>query len=141
EALASAPLDDAQLKRLAAVVAESGVLELPRLVTAFEQSRSGDVGRALVEALGRSPGLANLQSQSLVAGLTNFPPEVRQPADPLIKRLRVDVEKQRARLSELTEVLDGGDIQRGRELFFANKRPSAPPATPCKRRAATSVLT
>jgi putative heme-binding domain-containing protein len=39
-----------------------------------------------------------------------------------LKQLTVNSDKQKARLTELESVLAGGDIQRGRELFFANKK-------------------
>ena len=36
--------------------------------------------------------------------------------------MTVDAEKQKARLAELHDVLSGGEIQRGRDLFFGNKK-------------------
>ena len=36
--------------------------------------------------------------------------------------MAADREKQKARLADLQDVLAGGDIQRGRELFFGNKK-------------------
>jgi putative heme-binding domain-containing protein len=47
---------------------------------------------------------------------------VRDEAAPLFERLRVDAAAQKARLAELHDVLSGGDVQRGRDLFFANEK-------------------
>jgi putative membrane-bound dehydrogenase-like protein len=122
EALSKARLDDAQLMDLCGAVAGGGALEVPKLLRAFEQSKDARVGEALVAALSRSAGLQSLQADSLVAALENFSDAVRQQAQPLVKQLSVDIEKQKARLAELQDVLAGGDIQRGRDLFFGNKK-------------------
>jgi putative heme-binding domain-containing protein len=46
---------------------------------------------------------------------------VQQQAGPLLKRLGVDLEQQRARLEELSALTTSGDAGRGRELFFGKK--------------------
>ena len=122
EALGKSQLAEKQLKSLCGAIAASSVLEVPRLLRAFEQSKSGEVGEALVAALGRSPGLKSLQADALAAALVGYPESIRQQAEPLLKLLTVDAEKQKARLAELHDVLSGGEIQRGRDLFFGNKK-------------------
>jgi putative heme-binding domain-containing protein len=42
-------------------------------------------------------------------------------AEPLLKRLAPDADRQKARLAELAPVLSGGDAGRGRELFYGPK--------------------
>jgi putative heme-binding domain-containing protein len=110
------------LKALCAAVASGGVLEVPKLLEAFEQTSDPQVGEALVDALSRSAGLKSLRADALVAVLQPYPDAIRQKADSVMKQLSVNVEKQQARLAELQEVLAGGDIQRGRDLFFGNKK-------------------
>lgn len=122
DALGRARLDESQLTRLCSAVATGGVLELPKLITAFERSHDAAIGRQLVAALGNAPGLKSLQSEQLASALGNFPDDVRAAAEPLVKTLSAGREKQAARLNELGDVLAGGEIQRGRELFFANKK-------------------
>jgi putative heme-binding domain-containing protein len=121
-ALGESPLDDAQRLALADRVATVSVLELPKLLGAFEGRTDAALGSSLVAALGRSPGLQGLSAQTLTAALANYPDETRQQAEPLVSRLAAARAQQRARLSELAGVLTGGDVQRGRELFFANKK-------------------
>jgi putative heme-binding domain-containing protein len=48
----------------------------------------------------------------------NYPDAVRRQIHPLLKRLDLDVEKMRARLDELEPVLNGGNAERGRVVFF-----------------------
>jgi putative membrane-bound dehydrogenase-like protein len=121
EVLGSLHLRDGQLATLAGVVAGAGPLEMPHLVAAFAQSRRGRVGRALVAALAKSPGLPGLTADALGQSLRNYPAEVRRAAAPLFRRLEVDTAKQKARLAELKGVLSGGDAARGRAVFFGAK--------------------
>ncbi len=121
EALGRAHLDGAQLKHLCAAVAGGQCSRVP-LLRAFEQSHDTEVGDELVAALGRSAGLKSLQAESLAMLLQGFAEPVRKKAAPLFEQLNVNREKQMARLAELQDVLAGGDIQRGRELFFGNKK-------------------
>jgi putative heme-binding domain-containing protein len=117
-ALGNARLNDEQLLALTKVVAEMGSLELPRLLAAFERSHNARVGEKLVEALGRSPGLSTLTGEVLRQTVRDYPDAVRQKIHPLLKRLDMDAEKMRARLDELEPVLSGGNVQRGRQVFF-----------------------
>ncbi len=122
EALGRAHLDDGQLTALCGAVGDGGVLEVPKLLPAFERSSDARLGEALVGALARSAGLKSLPSVTLAAVLQSYPESVRQRAKPLYEQLSAGGEKQKARLAELHNALSGGDIQRGRELFFANKK-------------------
>ena len=89
-----------------------------RLRTRGQRRRRPGAGRGA----GRSPGLKGLRSEQLTAALAPYPAAVREEAASLAASLTVDAAKQKARLDELSDVLAGGDIQRGRELFFANKK-------------------
>ncbi len=122
EAVAGARLTRDQLAALTDTVRDASVLEMPKLVRAFEQSSDAAIGQSLVMAIGESAGLRGLRRESLVTLLDSYPEAVRQQAAPLLEQLNVNREKQTARLAELNDVLAGGDFQRGRDLFFANKK-------------------
>lgn len=122
DALGKLKFDTAQFIALASAVGEAGVLEVPKLLSAFEQSTDADVGGALVAALGRSAGLKSVERARLAALVESYGETIQREAEPLLMQLTVDREKQKARLVELEGVLAGGDIQRGRELFFGNKK-------------------
>lgn len=122
DALAKAKLDATQLRLLAKTLASAGVLEVPKLLPAFEQSTDPAVGQALLAALAGSPGLKSIPHDTLAALVEGYPEAVRQQAQPLLKQLTIDRAQQTARLVELSGSLSSGDIQRGRELFFANKK-------------------
>jgi len=121
EALGRAPLDDAQLDALTKVVAQAGPLEMPRLVGAFERSNNPAVGKKLLAALEKAPGLTSLSPEVLGRALRQFPDEVRKQAAPLFKKLDVDLEAQKAKLAEMEPVLQGGDKGRGRDVFLGRK--------------------
>ena len=122
EALGKAHLDNGALTSLTVAVGDAGVLEVPKLLRAFEQSSDAIVGEQLVVALARSPGLKGLQAEALAMALQSYPESVREKARPLYEQLSAGKEKQQARLAELQDVLAGGEIQRGRDLFFGNKK-------------------
>jgi putative heme-binding domain-containing protein len=121
ETLAIAHLSDAQLEALASAVQAAGPLELPHLLAAYERSHSEPVGKRLVAALGKSPGLAGLSAAALRRTLQAYPPEVQALAGGLRRRLEADAQGQKARLAELGPVLKGGDPGRGRSVFFGPK--------------------
>jgi putative membrane-bound dehydrogenase-like protein len=118
DALGQSPLDRAQLKYLAGRLAEAGPLEAPRLVAAFEQSNDASVGRALTAALEKSPGSAGLSPGALRAAVRNYPEEVKAAADALLKKLDADAATQKDHLTDLQSLLDGGDADKGRLVFF-----------------------
>jgi putative membrane-bound dehydrogenase-like protein len=120
-ALGNARLHDAQLEALTGAVAQAGALEMPHLVAAFGHGTNPEVGRKLVTALGKSPGLESLSEDVLRRTLEAYPNEIRREAQPLFKRLEVDAEKQKARLDEMEAGLPAGDLPHGKELFFGNK--------------------
>jgi putative membrane-bound dehydrogenase-like protein len=121
QALSGARLDDAQLAGLAQVIASAGGLELPHLLAPYEHNHTAAVGKELVQALARSPGLTSLTPDALRRTLQDYPAEVREAAGPLLKRLAPDAEQQKARLAELEPLLTGGDRARGREVFYGKK--------------------
>src|SRR5262249_41903340 len=99
----------------------AGALEMPHLVGAFEKSKDAVVGRQLLAALDKAPGLSSLSPDGVRRTFAAYPDAVRQAAEKLVARLEVDTEKMRARLLELAPALLGGDPKRGRDVFFGNK--------------------
>jgi putative heme-binding domain-containing protein len=94
---------------------------MARLIGAYERSQQAEVGRQLVAALENASHLPALRADVLRPILKAYPPEIARVAEPLLKRLSQNVEQQKARLEQLKPVLTGGDVQRGREMFFGNK--------------------
>jgi putative membrane-bound dehydrogenase-like protein len=118
--LAQASLTDAQLVTLAEThVATADTFVLPRIVSAFDRSKSAAVGAALVKALERSTDRLDVLSEhDLAARFARFPEPVPTSAAPLMLALR---QRQNARLKRLESIdvsLGGGDVDAGRRLFF-----------------------
>ncbi len=122
EALGKSSLSNEQLIGLTKLVSTAGVLELPRLVLAFENNSDPQIGQKLISALQQSPGLRSVRPELLTTVLTSYPDELKQTAKPLYDTLTVDTARQQVKLAALTGVLAGGEIQRGRDLFFGNKK-------------------
>lgn len=121
EALGSSPLSDTQLEFLAQDIAQAAALELPHLVAPFERSKNPQVGHKLLAALDKAPGLASLPPENLRRTIKAYPAEIQQEAVSLLKRLDVDTDAMKAKLTELEPVLTGGDGKRGRAVFFGKK--------------------
>jgi putative heme-binding domain-containing protein len=118
QALAAAPLDDAQLTELATALASAGPLELPVLVSAFERSAGPAVGAAFVHSLHKLKSLPGVTPAALTQALAKYPPDIRASAEPLLQKLNPDAAAQKARLAELEPLLAGGDPSRGQAVFF-----------------------
>ena len=121
--LGTGRLDEQQLLELAPRLAGAGSLLVPLLLPAYHNSRSPQVGLAMVEALGRSPGMEALTTDELDKLLKVYPLAVSAAARPLIDKLVARREEQAAYLSRVTLHLlqIKGDPQRGRDVFFSKK--------------------
>ena len=121
DVLGQAPLNAAQLQSLAIRVGRAGPLEAGRLVAAFGQSGDARAGQALVTNLEHSPGLAGLSPGALRDAVRRYPAEVRDAAERLLKKIDVGAEEQKKHLTELQTLLNGGDPDRGRNVFFGTR--------------------
>jgi putative membrane-bound dehydrogenase-like protein len=120
-ALGRAPLDNGQLRALTRVVGTSGALCLPYLLPAYARCRDERVGAALVDALGRSPGLRSLTPEALKRTLSGFSDAVRHQGESLVRKLELPEEEKASRLAELTNLIGRGDELRGRDVFFGTR--------------------
>ncbi len=121
EALGNSRLSEAQLQGLTAVFNDAGPLEMPHLLAAYERSSNKEVGKELVAALAKAPALASLPPANLRRTLERYPAEVRAAAEPLLKKLEVNLGQQNARLAELEPFLKQGQAPRGHGVFFGKK--------------------
>jgi putative heme-binding domain-containing protein len=116
--LAMLPLNDEQRIGLAGRLAQADAMVLSTLLRAFERGESEPVGLALVKSLQSGGGAANLPPDELARLIGRYPPAVTQAARPLMSKLGVDPAAQKAKLDALSEMLTGGDIGRGKQVFF-----------------------
>ena len=119
--LAVSPLNEKQLIELCKTLAAAGPLEAPVLLRAFAGSKSEKVGTALVASLNRSKSARGLSPDELSRLLQNYPPSVQRKAQPLLKRLGVNPEKQRRQIAALLKLSEGGNAERGRKIFYGKK--------------------
>ena len=124
QVLGNAQLTDSQLITLAdGYLQEADALILPRLLDAFSSSVSERPGKAMVKALLRSHvSIGEPDAKRLQDILAKYPEDVRAAARPLLAHLE-ELQKERiARLQRLEPLLSaGGDIGRGRRIFFGEK--------------------
>jgi putative membrane-bound dehydrogenase-like protein len=124
QVLGNAGLSDIQLMKLAnGYLQHADTLILPRLLDAFRNSTSEEAGKAMVSALLKSQvTIGEPDAKRLAEILDKYPPDVRSAAHPLLARLQ-ELQKARIeRLRHLEPLLSaGGDIGRGRRVFFGEK--------------------
>jgi putative heme-binding domain-containing protein len=123
QVLGKAKLSDAQLLTLAETFlsqAEGG----PLLVSAeaYRGGKSEAVGLALVAALGRNKATAETLSVGQLGELlASYPESVKAGASPITGRIEAQQAARMKRLVELEPLLSGGDVGRGRAVFFSQK--------------------
>jgi putative membrane-bound dehydrogenase-like protein len=120
-ALGLASLSEDQLNQLSDVAARAGPLELPLLLGAWERGASEAVLRKLVLSLEDAPGLNAVTPDRLKMVFAKAPAELQSSVQLLLKKGRHDHAAIQARLDQLKPALTGGDIARGKGLFFGPK--------------------
>lgn len=120
-ALGNGPLSESQLQQLTTAFATAGPLAVPVLIKAYARSTDADLGRALIAALLQSEAATSIAPDELAGILRKYPDEVRAAAQPLYAKLGIDPAAQQARLTELTPLLEAGDANVGRNVFFGKK--------------------
>ena len=76
-----------QRRTLIPVLAKSGPLEMPKLLTAFENDADPETGRQLVAALTDSAAAKGLRPEVLSPAIAKYPEDVRRLAEPLLEAL------------------------------------------------------
>jgi putative membrane-bound dehydrogenase-like protein len=121
--LSKAKLTDAQLLLVArGPLARADAMTLAPLLDAFKSARSDTVGLALVGSLNASKADLNLLAGGkLEQILQPYPEAIQLAAKPLLARIQEQQAARLRRLDELVPLLRGGDVGRGRRIFFGPK--------------------
>jgi putative heme-binding domain-containing protein len=119
--LTKSKLNEDQLLALTDTIKNVGPLEMTKLLTAFEHSKSEAVGLKLVAALKEAKGLSSLRADVLKSLLAKYPSNVQERGKELLTLLNVDAGKQSAHIDELMKELRDGDIRRGQAVFNSQK--------------------
>jgi putative membrane-bound dehydrogenase-like protein len=121
EILSKARLNSEQLVRLTESVQSAGPLEIERLLGAFAQSKSDDVGLKLTAALKQAVALANLRQDVLQKLFEKYSPAVKQQAEEVYQAMAQATAQQRAKLEQLLANVPAGDVRRGQLVFHSQK--------------------
>ena len=116
-----AKLDRNQLLTLTDVIKTAGPLELPRLLSPFDNASDEALGLELIAALKQSNGRSSVRADMLRPRLAKYPASVQKQGEMLLASLRVDSAAQAERLEELLETLKSGDVRRGQAVFNSPK--------------------
>jgi len=115
------PWTPVQLQSLATeTLPQADGFTLPLLLPAFASSQDAAVGLSLVNALTQAPQ-GVLRAAQVTQVLEKFPAVVHAAAKPLLAELARANAANEKRLEELVPLLSGGDVGRGREVYFGQK--------------------
>jgi putative membrane-bound dehydrogenase-like protein len=123
QVLQRAKFDKSDFLKLADALPRVGPLELPRLLTVFEQQPDEELGHRLLAALRQSTAAKSLPAASVRTLCAKFPAAVRTDAATIIQSLDADAAKQAERLDALLAELKSqhSDIRRGQAIFNSSK--------------------
>ena len=98
-------------------------LVLSTVLECFRSSQDVEVGKAIVNVLQQSPAaLGTLGEERLKSLIAAYPPPVQQVASPLFSQLQEAQKTRVEKLRRLEPLLTaGGDVGRGRRIFFGQK--------------------
>jgi putative heme-binding domain-containing protein len=98
-------------------------LTLSTILDGFRSSKDEEVGQALVSVLRKSPSvLGTLGEDRLKTLLAGYPEPVQAASKPLFQQLQNAQRERIERLERLEPLLTaGGDVGRGRRIFFGEK--------------------
>jgi putative heme-binding domain-containing protein len=99
----------------------SGPLELPHLLSAFDQGSDDAVGLALVSALSKATARTSVRPDVLRPRLAKYSPQVQQSGEAFLASLSEDAAAQVRKLEELLSSVRDGDSRRGQFLFNSPK--------------------
>ncbi|MCA9177881.1 MAG: HEAT repeat domain-containing protein [Planctomycetales bacterium] len=116
--LAAAPSTPEQARQAARWAAKAGPIELPVLTGAWAGHTDPALGKLVVAALGQAPGASALSLAAIEEVVRNFPPEIRDAAEPLLESRRAELSQRSEQLAMHVEASDG-DAARGQRVFLS----------------------
>jgi putative heme-binding domain-containing protein len=94
---------------------------MPRLIGVYERTKSAAVAKKLLSVLESAPGFQSLTAENLRKVFKGYPDEIRQQAEPIVKKLEVDTAQMKEKLDSMASLLEKGDAKAGREVFLGKK--------------------
>jgi len=119
--LEKASLGREQLLTMTELLANTGPLELSRLLPAFDRGSDEALGFAMIAALQQSKSRSSVRADILRPRLAKYPESVQKKGETLLASLNVDSAKQGQRLEEVLAASNEGDVRRGQAVFNSPK--------------------
>ena len=119
--LASGKLDLRQQRGVAGRLAGAGPLELPVLLRACTDVDKEPVASDVLRGLEASASIDSVGHDELGAVLRRMPERIKQRSEKLVRRLLAGLQQRETELKKMFGLLEGGDVARGRVVFFGKK--------------------
>ena len=98
-----------------------GPLALRDLIRPYARDRKPDVAMTFLEALENARCLLSLPVNEVSDIVKGYPADLRSRANALLDRLRRQHEKRLSEINDLLPLLESGEAERGRSVFFSEK--------------------
>ncbi len=117
--LSQAKISEPQLLKLAQeYLPQADAFILPRLLPIFEGGQAPQIGNALATKLKNSPSLDGFSEENLQSVFASYSDEVKPAVDEMFSKLHEVQASRLERLTALEKLINQGDIEKGRSLYF-----------------------
>ena len=110
-----------QLLELAPMISEAGPTVLKELLAPFQRSRDIEVTKQFLEAAENSRFVVSLPVPLISDFVKRFPAELRDRGNALLDKMIKNEAEKLAKLDKLIPLLNKGNHERGKKLFFEEK--------------------
>ncbi|MEX2285891.1 MAG: PVC-type heme-binding CxxCH protein [Planctomycetaceae bacterium] len=121
DVLVGSPVTIEQLTVVADAVANTGPMELKRLMELFAKHPDEQLGLRLVDALLRCAAASSLSPDEIKLQLAGYGDNVLQKLAPLLERIAQENSDKYRQLESILGLLAAGDIRRGQRVFQSTK--------------------
>ncbi len=118
---AAARLDSRQQARIAGLLGQAGPLELSVLLKACRSLETPAIAGAVLAGLESARSIDSLGGDELAAALERMPADLAPRSRRLLQRVDKGVAQRRATLRKQVATFSGGDVTRGRAVFFGKQ--------------------
>tara|TARA_R110002049_G_scaffold4601_6_gene32864 strand:- start:44765 stop:47935 length:3171 start_codon:yes stop_codon:yes gene_type:complete len=119
--IATLQLNHEQLKQVGDQVSKADAFIVSSLLNAFTRFRDETTGDLLVESINQRNDFDSLPAEQLAGLIRRFPAQTQKNASSILAKIGVDLEQQQRRMEELMPLTEGGDVLRGKQVFFGKK--------------------
>ena len=119
--LVTSPWPTAQWRKIPQVISELGSIHLRRVVIALAKTNEQQTALNTIEALVTAPAATTLNPEEVRKLFEPLGADIYAKTAPLIERIKKENKQRIARIDQLLQNIDSGDVTRGQKVFHSAK--------------------